>query len=410
MVKEGGGRIVLGMQKERGFKGGVTRRKVDVCAVFQFFRSMPTPSSDTLSRFWNAPHNAGPTLWDLARFWDRDPRPLRPQNRPRPPPFQTWSEPHRLTPEDAEEIAAFWRRHYGGADWWLDAKADWVERILREPDCWTLGVRDTQHSLIATLVCRSLLPDGGRFCVGDGVSLGSAYIIEGLCVAPAWRGHHLAGWLIAWIDYLRGQTGPHLFVWSRETRMPTYQTNITCDTYAYVKILDLHVRDLVTGGAEGGEESMIPVDWSTFRSAWDVDALLSPTTLLPTVLPRHGDLRVFYNKHSGQIVVFSDTHRCTRGEHPVRIWEVVWCGVWATDRLRLSEEGDDFRESLEMAALHLGEDGLVFATSAVHQGGCTAAWGRPWTYGRSGFHTSYLYNFMPPAFWTCRLFLLRNEL
>lgn len=360
------------------------------------------------SRFWNTSENAGPSLFDVAKFWDRRPRPLRLQNRAKPAPFEGNQEPLVLKGQDAVRVSEFWRRHYGGTDWRLDLSPTEVRKILEDPTGLALGVTDSEGSLVGTILCRSLVPTGAELCVGTGVVLPAAYRIEGLCVHPSWRGRHLAGWLIAWIDYRMNREGPNAFFWAREVPTSVHGTDISLHTYAYAKIADLRAArsDYIPVQAARVSWHDIQGMWAKSAAGWKSSGRIVGTRLFAEDADR---MEAWTDTQTGQVVILADTARRTRKDNEP-IWEVQWCG-WRTmaDTLFPARPEDDFRRLLETVATSDGRKGILFASDALIQGGAKMSWPLPWTFGTSGFHAIYIYNYMPPTFWTCEVIALRSE-
>jgi hypothetical protein len=352
-----------------------------------------------MSRFWK--ESAGPTLLDVARFWDRAPRHLRLEPRERPPPFAPagCEEPRRLGAADAAAVSAFWSAEYGGPDWRLSLSASEVREVLGEPGCMALGV-ERDGALIGTIVGRSVIPAGATLLVGATGSVKEAFVIEGLCVHSAWRGQHLAGWLIAWIDHLMGLAGPRLFLWARDTPMSIPGgTAISCAMYGFLR------------SADRPQSTCVPHKLSieSLIRRWEAKVKPEETSILPTSFSPHR--LVAYGIASGTcggssggsngtsnstIVLLADTGRITvpGGE---RIYDLVWC------------EGGKVRELLESLFASI-LDGVVFVTSEGHQGGVTTAWPSPWRVGTSGGHAWYIYNYMPPCFWNAKVIIPRCDL
>lgn len=363
-----------------------------------------------MSRFWGAKDTAGPGAWDVARLWDREPRYMRTQNRACPGPFQDiWRQPTYLLPVHAALVLDFWNAEYGGRDWKMmlgTPDLPWITHILADPACLALGVfGEDGRTLVATIVCRSLVGADGEFIVGSRGRLDTAYIIEGLCVARTYRGRHLAGWLIAWVDYLKCRQRPHAFLWSREAALPTAMTHIATAQYAYVRSEDLLERPEMAAKIEEMPWVNFAARWAASAPSWLAEKAVFPTSLPP---PPPASLKVFQS--GAQIVVVADTRRVTKaaGREEERMWEVVWCGAdWSGyersgyDRIAPAGQVDvgSFRVFLEALAKHaLGEKIMLFAADAAHLGGAESMWGSPWVFGRSGHHLTYIYNFMPPAF------------
>jgi GNAT superfamily N-acetyltransferase len=345
---------------------------------------------------------------DVAKFWDRRVRPLRPQNRARPTAFDGQTEPAVLQGQDAVRVSEFWRRYYGGEDWWLDVGPTEVRAILEDTTGLALGVSDGDGVLMGTILCRSIVPAGAKLCVGTDVSLPIAYRIEGLCVHPDWRGKHLAGWLIAWVDYQMNREGPNAFFWAREVPAAIHGTNISLHTYSYCRITDLRIarQRYMSVQAIRISWSDICKMWANSATGWRSSDRIVGTRLFSEDAER---MEAWTNNESGQVVILADTMRRTREDNEP-IWEVQWCG-WRTlsGNLLPARQEDDFRRLLETAATADTRKGVLFASDVWMQGGAKQGWPLPWKFGTSGFHAIYIYNYMPPTFWTCELIALRSE-
>jgi hypothetical protein len=345
----------------------------------------------SLSQFWGTSEVAGPTVWDVLRVWDRSPRFLRLTGRTRPPSLFELTEPVRIQSEHAPKVAEFWRIHYGGEDWRLDADAAWVAERLRIPNTVLLAAITSQGRILGTIVCAPF--SESRVRIGS-AELPTLWVIEGLCIHREFRGKHLAGWLIAWVDHWMCRE-PQAFLWSRELPTPVLGTAIQCATYGYVRGADIRNPTL----------RLDPFAWSDFRQywaaaapSWSLDSAIVPTTL-PTHVP---DLRVW---SCGTILLcIAATRRRTipGGE---AISEIIWMGRMAEEGLQ-PWEGPGPKAVLESAAALLG--GVLFGSTLPHQGGIQS-WPHPWSVGNSGVHATYLYNFMPPSFGFTTVYSIRND-
>ncbi len=354
------------------------------------------------SQFWSTADMAGPTSWDVLRFWDH-PRPLRQEPRKRPASLGIFHQPELLT--DAAALTTFWRNHYRGEDWVFAPEPEWIAGILAAPTTLALGVRE-EGQIVGSIVCRAVGGDG-PFRLGT-LELPTAFVIEGLCIHPRWRGHHVAGWLIAWVDHLANQGGPQAFFWSREAP-PRDITYVATHTYGYLPLSALV--------SDRSDEIRLPeaVPWDAFRRLWASYVprwdILGEATF-PTSLPTD-PLRVW--RQGANYVVVSDTRRRTLTGG--RIWEVQFCGdLYAPTEGFIRREGEGRRMLEAVGALLAAEGGeerdrgLLFVSSAPWQGGCVTTWPRPWIVGTAGVHTTYIYNYMPPVFHRLATLFLRNEL
>lgn len=345
------------------------------------------------SQFWNTTDVAGPTAWDVLRVWDRVPRYMRTHPRPRPAPLPAFSQPVRLGTADVKELASFWSAEYRGADWKLHATVDWVLPLLNNPNTLLLAAKH-EGRIVGTVACVGI----GETRMGSTV-IPDMQVIEGLCIAPQWRGRHLAGWLIAWVDHLMNQAGPKAFLWSRESPRCTDISYISSHTYGYIDTTKASELDTQ------GLPVLTPIRWEDFRSAWhsaaastwSAEAALFPTSLTHVLhVWRCGDT----------YIALADTRRVSvPGGAP--IWEVVWCGSF--DKPFAGEEARRMLETLVVERA-LPPNTVLFCSSAPFQGGITRHWPLPWIFGTAGVHTTYLYNFMPPAFHDLRVLLPRVDL
>lgn len=367
-----------------------------------------------MSKFWHTSERAGPTLWDVARIWDRTPRYLRTQERSKPAHWEGVEAPTRLTRRHASEVAEFWRTHYRGKDWWLDAADAWVEEMLGSSTTIAYGVfsSDAPHILIATILSRPLCGDLGYVLVGETDVLQTCRVIEGLCVHRGWRGRHVAGWLISWVDYITSSIRPTAHVWSRE--LPTYlpTTDIALHQYGYVKLSDLPSKD-----PQKSKDSPLPsvsrMDWKEFVDLWTANApswRSSDRMIVSCPFSERSDLDCLEVwKSEDQIVVIANTRRKTVDTSST-IWEILWCGTkLGSSHLQAALPTDSFRPIIEAVGMAEGRTGILFVSDAAHQGAATTNWPSPWKIGTSGYHSVNLYNFMPPAFWSCDTQFLRLD-
>ncbi len=381
------------------------------------------------SRFWFTDERAGPTAWDVARFWDRSPRYMRAEGCSKPTSWVPNSgsviiieAPVRLTADHSATVSAFWREHYGEEDWMLDAEKYWVSNILSCSRTLALGAFQDGR-LIGTILSRpsagssSSNSKGGHILWGtDGYIINCA-VIEGLCVHTDYRNQHLAGWLISWVDYLTSRVRPVAHFWMREVGSYIPTTDVATHKYGYVRIADL-----------GGVGSVAPTPptppirelqisefdrlWITSCAGWrSAESLIASR-------PYWGHACWKIWRVGDKLAVILDTRRKTRGPLGPKetIWEVVWCGHMYSEAnlepvsaVAVAQTTTQWRDMFETVALQL-KSGLLFVSDDPLQGGASEGWGTPWRFGTSGFHSAFLYNFMPPRFWKCRMMLPREEI
>ncbi len=292
----------------------------------------------------------------------------------------------------------------------MDASPAWVRSVIQEDDTLVLGAVGADGSLVGTIACRSVVSSGGILLVGTEAVLQKAYRIEGLCVHPEWRGKHLAGWLIAWVDYIMNRDGPNAFFWSREVPTGVHGTDLAIHTYAHLDPTKLQ-RPIVMSSP-----NLKRIPWSEMQRLWERSASSwrGRTSIVSDRLFEEDGTRMeaWFDQDTSRVILIADTFRKTRGENRP-ILEVQWCG-WLTivGTLLSAKDGEDFRHVLEAVALQQrgGQHPILFATDAVCQGGARMGWPLPWKFGTSGFHAIYLYNYMPPKFWDCTVTVVRGEI
>lgn len=333
--------------------------------------------------FWSNT-TAAPTFF--SRFSAGTPRYIRTTPAPRPLSTQL-HECTLATSADVPEVTRFWRAHYGGEDWILDADESWVANYVGAPGVLTLLLRDTAGALIGTILSTPL----GRVYMSHGDSP-RVCVIEGLCVRGDMRAQGVAGHLIAWMDHITSMPGPVVHLWMREltTPVPTFLTTaIAQHCYAYIDtqnaaaVIDVH-----------------EVPWPEFQTEYRrrcVEYIREEGPMIVSAITQHREkgMRAWRSADGMIWAAICDTRRRTRDGRPIQ--EVVWCdgstdGAWGF---------------LQSVARHY--QGVLFASSGRFQGSATADWGWPWVYGRSGHHAWYIYNYIPPAFGLCDMCCIRDE-
>ncbi len=358
------------------------------------------------SQFWHTSETAGPSVLDVARVWDREPRILRTKKRAKPLAWKQHEQAIRLTGSHASQVATFWKKNYKGSDWYLDATEAWVQTVLSSPANIALGVFENGE-LIGTILSRPAAKTG-IVLVGNKGYIHDARVIEGLCIHPKYRGQHLAGWLIAWMDYITDTKHPTVHFWFREVPTSSVLSTELCgNTYGYVRIADLP-KTIQMPAPES-------VSLADFQKLWETSAYTwrSPTSLVAsTPFSEVGEEECWEIwKYQKFIVVLQNTRRKSIPENQT-IWEVAWIGLEMPGGLirPRSSEDPSAKRAIEAVSIQKNRrDGILFVTDAPHQGGATSEWEKPWIFGTSGRHVTYIYNFMPPTFWYCNVQLLRSE-
>jgi hypothetical protein len=342
--------------------------------------------------FWNE-NKAAPT-W-LQSWLPAKPAYLRPQRQPMmEPTFGTFK---LLTLHHAGLLAQFWRSHYGDTDWYLDVDERFAQAYLLDSDTVVLGLFAADQTLLGSIAA---VPFGNttRMSHGSVLANKSFHVVEGLCVHRAFRSKGVASWLMAAIDHAVGarQSTPFACIWSRELALaPLFSTFLTAPTYASIPC----------GLPPAPSFAVTSVDMTTFKPVWERiirrTSATQPSIVTDTIDNRRGGLAVWRSVIGTfeYYVVVSNTRRKTTVGHN-SIYEVVWCGTEFADGV--------LRLVLEAVAHQY--TGLFFCTSDTHTGGAQADWvSHGWSYGTSGIHAWSIYNYLPPAFGSCKILALREE-
>jgi hypothetical protein len=328
---------------------------------------------------------------------------------PADPPKHALGLPTRLKPDDAGILTAFWSRNYGGHDWYLDAEVKWVESYLNDPGVIVLGLKGPMEELIATIVSTPLSAGTCKMTNGGFLYPETMRVIEGLCIAKQYRGKGLAGHLIGAMDAYTSAKRPVAHLWLRESAAkPLFSTALRTDTYAMIRTARIPKGLVVT---EWPFEDFAR-RWAASCHEWVLD---NETKALPCIVgtqlrSRSGHLDVWRTSSEPQrVVVIANTRRrAIPGDE--QIFEVVWCGVVEGERLVPNRGGRGFRPIIEAAGTHY-EHALLFASSGYMGGEAHPSWKEAgWSYGRSGIHSWYVYNYMPPAFGSCEIYAIREEI
>lgn len=354
--------------------------------------------------FWNNT-TASPSVWQTLWLADKTPRYLRP-GPPRPVP-NFWTGPSgvvgtlvRLFGTDADRVSEFLTMYYRGPDWHMGRVSSWIGSYLRDADVIAIGVEDNDHHLMGVIFSTPFTTS--NTIMSHGANLQNVRVIEGLAVATPFRSAGLAGYLIAQADAFTHRIhGRAVHLWSREVQMPAaFSTAITSDLYGYRR-----------GGAVVASTPRI-ISWDSFtelwrRHAWRWPAVegVEPCIIGLTPSNRRGGLVVY--AVGERLTVVSRTDRVSGGgEH---IYEIVWCGRLVEGVLLPPPADVSFKPLLDAVAESLPSDTILFGTTAPTGGGLRQAWDG-WTVGRSGAHEWNLYNYVAPAYGSCRIYAIREEL
>lgn len=306
--------------------------------------------------------------------------------------------PRMLTPADCTQLCTFWRTHYGGRDWILDAQPAWVLRYLDDQHVIKLVCCAEDGTWIATIVST---PFNGAVYVGT-TTWSQLRMVEGLCVTQEWRRRGIAGYMIAYLDFITSGSGPVGHLWSRELPyvplLPTFTTAAAVTTYSYIKCNEARARISIQN-----------IQWATFETYWraGVIGLRDPHAIVATVPDmRDGEMEVWRSasmeseaRHGSRCVVLLNTRRITR-DHGEPIWEVIWRGRIQDNRVAPAYTDATYDDMYESLAAE--RRGLLFTTDTVEH--------TPWHSGTSGMHATYTYNFLPPTFGGCDIVALRGEI
>ena len=341
-----------------------------------------------------------------------------------PPTPDGLRNPVRLTLDHVGVLSAFWTSNYGGDDWYLDAEAKWVETYLSDTNVIILGMFDQAETLVATIVSCPIAGPAGRCEMSHGGYLlsGTMRVIEGLCVLKRLQATGLAGLMIQFMDAFTSKSRPVAHLWARETAMtPFFSTAVRTDVYALLKTRTME-RMKYTAPLP-----IVSVDWPEFVKLWqksfyswlivDGEGKKPPCILTTTPYSRSEHIDVWKVKKPQEragdeekIVVVSNTRRrAVPGDE--RIFEVIWCGYLQYGVLSPNRGGRGFRPMIESVAAHY-PDSFMFASSGYMGGQAHPDWNKTglWSYGSSGVHSCYIYNYMPPAFGSCEMYMIRDEI
>ena len=246
-----------------------------------------------------------------------------------------------------------------------------------------LGLRDASRDLVATIFA---VPMGETTRMSHGAALEDYgfHVVEGLVVEGGLRGQGVAGWMIAAIDgtvsRLRAPR-PFACLWAREvSRLPMFPTFVSCRPYAWKRC----------------ERATLPTGWrlvsaAEFQPVWNAVVAAALSSGAPTLATTSMDVRrggLLFLVGPKDVVVISDTCRRSRRDGE-RVYEIVYATATTA--------------ATAISAAAAAVTGLLFTTLPVgSEDG--------WTTGTSGHHAYSIYNYWPPAFGSCDLLFVREEL
>ena len=353
--------------------------------------------------------------WIDTWFTDRQSRFLRlkPPAEPKTP--EGLSPPVRLTIDDVGALSAFWTASYGGDDWYMDAQPAWVSAYLKDASVIVLGAFDNGGKLVATIVSAPFSGGNTELSTGAMLNYGAMRVIEGLCLAKAWRSRGVAGYMIGMMDCWTSMKLPVAHLWARETAsVPFFNTALRTDTYAMAP-----TNKLV------GSVSCEKMEWSHFSDLWmrsfrswmmnEGEGKPPPQIVSTKPINRTDHIDVWVTKKRPDVdaelrkvvVVANTRRRSIPGDE--RIFEVIWCGYFVGGKLKPNAGTRGFRYVLESVGVGY-KDSLLFASSGYLGGEARPSWAEPWRYGHSGVHSWHIYNYMPPVFGSCEIMAVRDEI
>jgi hypothetical protein len=350
-----------------------------------------------MSLFWEG--SAGPSFYDYINMFDSGGRFMRLIRAHKPAPYTNESlilnEPEFLTKSNASEIATFWNTHYCDVDWRMDASEEWVSSLFDSSKV-VLGVRDERNRLIGTIMSRKI--GGNLVGVQVGMTLTSdrIFVIEGLCIHRDFRGKHLAGWLISYMDYITSEHGPVAHIFSRELEsIPYFSNAIEVETYGYIETSKVK---------ESQTKKVVLLDDYVFQTKF-MDLLFQlnlkylDKIALSTGIIDSGDMMCFvcWGMVNGTVVI-ADSHRKTNKD--LKIYEVIFC---------MGKETELLLNSVAFELEKSGKGGILFGTDNPYHGALNASFSDPWKFGTSGYHATYFYNYLP-AIRKLNFLLVRNSI
>ncbi len=332
---------------------------------------------------------AGPTSLDILRIWDSGGYTLREKPRLNIPIMRFPNSGELMNYEiaslsEAQTISDFWNNHYAGSDWYFSCQKTDVERWIKSG--FILIIKQSK-TVIGTFVCHYL---PGLY---SGNYNNQAALLDGLVIHPKFRKMGVASFLLACMDYhiyTVNKMDKAILIWLREhdTRMGAYmQTPISVLEYMYVKIHELPNRPTKAIVAELADVEKIVK--SLFRTEKHDFTL---------ALDYIKDPDIYWFLYKNSLVGIANTHRISKHTNYTILEVVFACNI----------EKPYFYDLLipiEQSAKQVPfTNTILFMTNSKSRGNCVNP-PNPWLKGKSGFLTTHVYNWMPPAFLNGDIFL-----
>jgi len=234
-------------------------------------------------------------------------------------------EPLRLGPstQNAKELASFWNIYYKTSEWFVHFSEKTVFSMLQKENATILCIRNQEGEIVGTVAS---MPLTGTFISQSEELKQSFFQVECLVLHPNVRGKGVAGWLLAWLDYLTSLNGPVVHSWLRESRVTntTKLSKMTVVPYTKMIVAQMNLSHLKT---KPHPEKVDALPWKTVQALfheirnskdYGFDLLYIPNesphiTWWKVGIPEHPSCAM--------IVGISDTHRL-RGKH--KIYNVVF--------------------------------------------------------------------------------------
>ena len=162
----------------------------------------------------------------------------------------------------AKELSRFWNTYYKTSEWSVHYSEKDVLEMLQKEHATILGVRNPEGEIVGTVAS---MPLTGRFVCQDEELQQKFFQVECLVIHPHMRGKGLAGWLLAWLDYMTSRNGAVVHSWIRESRFTntTKLSKRTIVPFTRMITAQISFARLVT---KPHPERVDPISWKTMLS------------------------------------------------------------------------------------------------------------------------------------------------